>query len=190
MYTKYQPFLSSMIRKRKIPAFTKCHRFFFTENAFRVFDLPLRFALDETALRNHYRQLMAQHHPDRSFGVSDDMASLITRSYDTLRYKHRRAMHLMELLGQAVDESSSGDLVGPEFLLEMMEAREEIERVVEDDQLRPLLDDNRRRMEDLAVELDQAVQNNDLETAKRLTARLQYLNRLEETIREKMDTID
>jgi molecular chaperone HscB len=187
MYAKYQPFLSS-IRKRKIPAFTRCHRFY-AENAFRVFDLPLRFALDETALRNHYRQLMAQHHPDRS-RVTDDMASLITRSYDTLRYKHRRAMHLMELLGQAVDESSSGDLVGPGFLLEMMEAREEVERVVGDDQLRPLLDDNRRRMEDMAVKLDQAVQQNDLETATRLTARLQYLNRLEETIREKMDTID
>jgi molecular chaperone HscB len=161
----------------------------FAENAFRVFDLPLRFALNETALRQHYRQLMAQHHPDRSFG-NDDMASLITRSYDTLRYKHRRAMHLMELLGQPVDESSSGDLVGPGFLFEMMEAREEIEGVGEDDQLRPLLDENRRRMEDMAVQLDQAVQQNDLETAKRLTARLQYLNRLEETIREKMDTID
>ena len=119
-------------------------------------------------------------------------ASTITRSYEKLRHKHSRAMHLLELLGHAVDESSSGDLVGPGFLMEMMEAREDLEAITdgEDDQLQPLLQENKQRMEDIAVQLDSAVQSRDFETAARLTAQLQYLNRLEETIREKMDTIE
>lgn len=101
-------------------------------------------------------------------------------------------MHLLELLGHAVDESSSGDLVGPDFLMEIMEAREDIDGISDgaDEQLQPLLEENKQRMENIALDLDQAVQEKDLETAARLTARLQYLNRLEETIREKMDTIE
>lgn len=170
---------------------------FSTDSAFRVFDLPLRFSIDEIELRNHYRKLMAQHHPDRQRHSSDEdskvmKASTITRSYEKLRHKHSRAMHLMELLGHAVDESSSGDLVGPGFLMEMMEAREDVDGISDgaDDQLQPLLEQNKRRMDNIALELDQAVEERDFETAIRLTARLQYLNRLEETIREKMDTIE
>lgn len=189
MYCKHQ--LASIAVRQ-----LRAHRTF-SDNAFRVFDLPLRFSLNEMELRSHYRTLMAQHHPDRTRHqqpVNDDNdrheASTITRSYETLRHKHSRAMHLLELLGHAVDESSSGNLVGSGFLMEMMEAREDLEGITEDDQLQPLLLENKQRMEEIARQLDPAVQNSDFETAARLTAQLQYLNRLEETIREKMDTIE
>lgn len=195
MSCKSQFVLASLVQKPWL------RRTFASDSAFRVFDLPLRFSIDEQQLRDHYRNLMAQHHPDKqrhqpaAAAVSDtntDMqASTITRSYEKLRHKHTRAMHLMELLGHAVDESSSGNVVGQGFLMEIMEAREDIDAIEHgaDCELQPLLEENKHRMETLALELDHAVQERDFETATQHTARLQYLNRLEETIREKMDTI-
>jgi len=129
-------------------------------DAFRIFDLPHQFGLDEQELRNKYRTAMKALHPDvqqqkqrtRSSTANnnqnnadsysaDHEASAVTRAYDTLKRPHERATHLLELLGHPLKEdeaqqqqtaSSSSPLVGACFLMDVMLTREEIEEAAAD----------------------------------------------------------
>jgi hypothetical protein len=46
---------------------------------------------------------------------------------------------------------------------------------------------NRQRMEKICEKLPKLFESNDLDEAYRLTATLQYLHRIDETLREKID---
>ena len=43
-----------------------------------------------------------------------------------------RAVHLHELLGTPLDEGTSGDVLGGEFLMHIMEVREELEEAAKE----------------------------------------------------------
>ena len=175
------------------------------DDAFRIFGLPRRFSIDEQALKNSYRQLMSELHPDRqphhhptsssSPSSTTLSASAVTRAYDRLRNKHTRATHLMELLGRPMEEASSGQLVGSEFLLEIMQLREMVDELGDgsddrDRELKEQWSQNQARTEETCEQLDEAIQAKDLDKALELTARLQYWNRVEETIRGKIKNVD
>ena len=53
------------------------------EAARRLLKLPLRASLAE--IRARYRELVKQHHPDRSGGSEDDAIRGINQAYQTLR---------------------------------------------------------------------------------------------------------
>jgi molecular chaperone HscB len=160
---------------------------------------------------------MRQHHPDRQQhntpptevlrdiggdndddgGNDHDHASIITHAYHTLRKPHTRAMYLLTLVGKPIDETSgAARLVGPEFLMTIMEWREMIDgipsvadsgggdQVMEELELR--LDETREEMEGILAQLDVAFQDDDFDQAMKLVAQLQYWNRIEETIVEKL----
>ena len=166
------------------------------DDAFRIFGLPRRFSINEQTLKDSYRQLMSELHPDRKHRhpkSSTLSASAVTRAYDRLRNKHTRATHLMELLGRPMEESSSGRLVGQEFLLEIMQLREMVDEMGDDDEDRGLKEQwkqNQVRIEETCEQLDEAIEAGDLDKALELTARLQYWNRIEETIRSKIKNVD
>jgi len=93
-----------------------------------------------------------------------------------------RAVHLLELLGTPLDEGTSGDVLGGEFLMHIMEVREELEEAgVEPSRLQALRDANQQAMDELHAQLRDAFDEaRDVELARALTARLQYLQRVEE----------
>ena len=105
---------------------------------FSLLSLQRRFDLDEAELQRTYKRLMAECHPDR-FGQSSeaeraaaaDRAAAITDAYSVLCRPYQRATHLLELLGAPLTEedgtSGGAALLGPEFLMEVMELREELE---------------------------------------------------------------
>jgi len=178
-------------------------------NSFEVLGVdPPAFDVDPDALKATYRELMTRYHPDKYHHHSsqpsspsdereqDDetqrelMASLVTRAYDTLKEPHTRATHLLEVLGRPILEAASGELVGPEFLLEIMELREAVQEQSDQDRLKEMLDANRRKMVEACDELTAAFQNDDLDKAMELSAQLQYWYRIEGAIREKIDRFD
>lgn len=165
-------------------------------NSFQVLGLPERFAIDDNELKQSYRKLMIDYHPDKHTAKSADdqeeleqQASAVTRAYQTLKQPHTRAVHLLDVVGHPTEEAASGELVGGEFLMEIMEIREEIQATLGDEALRKLLHENQARIDETCVELAEAFDENDLDKALELTARLQYWNRIDETIREKMDSV-
>lgn len=142
--------------------------------------------------------LQAEAHPDRH-GQADasqqqaiaDKASEITDAYAILKQPHLRATHLLELHGLPLNEETGGEVVGMDFLMDIMEVREELEEANNDPEtLRTLRDANQQAMSELLEQLAAAFDddaNSDLERARALTARLQYLHKIEEEIRARTE---
>lgn len=168
-------------------------------NAFNVLGVPERFSLDEKELKTKYRALMGEYHPDRNQQANlleqelmREKSSAVTRAYQELTAAHTRAAHLMALRGKPMTESLSQQVVGMDFLMQVMEIREEIESIAagSDQELRTLLEQNGERIEETCRAFEEALGQRDLDAALKHTARLQYWNRVTETIREKMDSFE
>jgi molecular chaperone HscB len=161
-------------------------------DAFRIFDLPYDFVIDPKALHNAYRNHMMKLHPDRNSQKHPDeqqrleqQASAVTAAYDILKKPHERARHLLKMFGHGLDEEES-TVVDPEFLMEIMEIREDVENKPAE-ALQPLYIENEWRTQECMRQLAQAFQAEDWKAAKTLTAQLQYWNRIHEALLEKMD---
>jgi molecular chaperone HscB len=152
------------------------------------------FAIDEQDLHRTYKELMAKAHPDRQGHLSlakqeeaADHASDLTDAYAVLRSPHTRATHLLALRGEPLTEETSGDVLGPGFLMHVLETREELEDSgVDLERLRTMRDANQRDIRELLTQLRSAFDEvGDLKLARTLTAQLQYLQRIEEEIHAK-----
>ena len=191
------------------------------DNYYQVLGIPETFDVDLSKLKQTYHKLMTEYHPDkyhsnnRTDESREDLASAVTRAYDTLKEPHTRAVHLLKVLGRPMDEegtteTSSGmdrepsKLVGNAFLFEIMEIREEIDQVSstksddQHDRLKALFDSNQERIQATINELiaafdgkpnDDSASGRNLDEALRLAAELQYWNRIDKTIRDRMHFI-
>lgn len=68
------------------------------------------------------------------------------------------------------------------LLLQVMEAREEVESTNDPDKLHQLLTSNRTQQQALVVRLREAFKQADLQQAAELTTQLTYLDRLQQAI--------
>lgn len=168
------------------------------QNAFAILGLEPSMNIDASQLKAAYLRLMNTAHPDRHTSKSpedrqalEQQASAVTAAYQRLKTAHTRAAHLLELHGHAMEETRSGtNVVGGDFLMEIMELRESIQNMADDETLRAAMQENQKRLQVTCEDLAAAINAQDFEQARELTARLQYWNRVEETIREKMDSVD
>jgi molecular chaperone HscB len=173
-------------------------------DAFRIFSLPYKFQIDEDALRATYRSIMKDLHPDMQHQNRDDSVqnhledavgateamdpSVVTDAYYMLRRPHIRAIHLLEILGYPLKEEANE--VQEEFLMEIMELRHEIEAADTDVELKPLFDANLQRIAETCRVLHSALEAQNVDAAWKLAGELQYWNRIDETLREKMDSLE
>lgn len=74
--------------------------------------------------------------------------------------------------------------------MEVMEIREEIDDASSDEELRPILQSCRDRGSKIIDQLAEAFQEGHMDDAKSLTTKLRYWKRIEETIVEKISSID
>jgi molecular chaperone HscB len=102
----------------------------FARNHFELFDLPVRYALDATALDAAYRALQRTVHPDRH-AASDaatrrlalQAAARVNEAYRTLGDPVERARYLLGLRGvDALDETDT--TLDVDFLERQLERRE------------------------------------------------------------------
>ena len=166
-------------------------------DCFPVLIVERRFDLDERSLHASYKRLMAEVHPDRHGGASAeqqqrvaDEAASITDAFGVLQRPHQRAVHLLELLGRPLEEGTGGDVLGTAFLMEVMEVRESLEDAgTSAAALQPLREANDARMGELYRELAAAFAAHDLGEAHALTARLQYVQRIDDEIKARMPVV-
>lgn len=167
---------------------------------FRVLGLEPSFAIDPLQLKALYKKLMTEFHPDKHRLASaaqqlaaQQQAAAVSAAYDTLQRPHERATHLLHVLGHALDEKDAAaatELVGPEFLMEIMERREIIDAATADAALKPLLHENQQRMTQCVQRLTEQFAQSNVSAARELTAQLQYWHRIDETIRDKMTSLE
>ena len=80
--------------------------------------------------------------------------------------------------------------MGQDFLFQIMELQEMVDDASSDENLQSLYEETQRNSQETCEALGLAFENGDLVNAKRLTAILQYWNRTEETIIEKMNSTE
>lgn len=135
------------------------------EDPFTLLGAPRKYDLDLAALEKTHRDLSRELHPDKfaSAGASERKAALekaadVNEAWRIVRDPIRRAEALFALAGIVVSEGNETATisVAPKFLMEMMEAREELACAREEknmDKVRSLAEGIRDRYEETQAKL-------------------------------------
>ncbi|MEG5267008.1 co-chaperone HscB [Pseudomonas sp. JDS28PS106] len=170
---------------------TPCH--------FALFDLQPAFRLDLEQLAVRYRELARNVHPDRFADAPEreqrvalERSASLNEAYQTLKSAPKRARYLLTLKGDEIPlEVTVHD---PDFLLQQMQWREELEDLQDDADLDGVAAFKRRlktaqeQLEDsFAACWDDAAQR---EQAERLMRRMQFLDKLSYEVRQLEERLD
>ncbi|KAI7354082.1 hypothetical protein D0862_06003 [Hortaea werneckii] len=144
------------------------------------------FTPDLKQLKKEYIQLQAQSHPDHAPAGQERHAEAlsmrINEAYRTLSDPLKRAQYLLSLRGIDVEDESAKMSGGP-LLMEVMEAREAVDEVEDEEGLTEIKAENDGRIAQSVGVLDEAFAREDVERAAEEAIRLRYWMNIEESIR-------
>ncbi|MDR2710967.1 MAG: Fe-S protein assembly co-chaperone HscB [Burkholderiales bacterium] len=167
---------------------------------FTLFNLPRRYALDETALGESWRALLSRVHPDTA-ALADaavkrqsvEDAAYLNEAYRVLKDPVRRGEYLL----QCYDEASTGshETLPVEFLseqLDMREAAEEAWQMGDRDRLESLhasLTAAQQQQQKVlaALFVDEAPSMEMLASARQHVLMLQFITRFADDLDEKLN---
>jgi molecular chaperone HscB len=170
---------------------TLCH--------FALFDLQPAFRLDLDQLAARYRELARVVHPDRFADASAaeqrqalEKSAALNDAYQTLKSAPRRARYLLAVGGHEVPQEAT--VHDPDFLLQQMEWREELEDLQDAADLAGVARFKQRLKaaqatldSDFAACWDQPAER---EQAERLMRRMQFLDKLSQEVRQLEERLD
>ena len=169
-------------------------------NFFDLFGIEKSYTLDRLLLRDRFRDLQKKFHPDNFASASEherrlsaQYAAQINEAFTTLNDPMRRGRYMLELRGISTDEEHDTRM-DPEFLMQQIELREEMEDASSSfESLNRLADKVKnefsKREAGIAEILDNTaapISNQDpgLDTARQLVRELQFLNRMRTEIED------
>ena len=170
---------------------TPCH--------FALFELQPSFRLDLEQLATRYRELARGVHPDRFADASEreqrvalEKSASLNEAYQTLKNPPKRARYLLAMNGGELPlEVTVHD---PDFLMQQMQWREELEDLQDEADLAGVAVFKRRLKtaqdelnESFAACWNDAVQR---EQAERLMRRMQFLDKLTYEVRQLEERLD
>ncbi len=188
------PYRNRIPNKRRLPSVSsyasqaapKTHYEFFPESI--PSGPPPRgpFSIDLRRLRKEFLQLQAKAHPDKYPGEhkrkAEALSARINEAYKTLQSPLARAQYLLSLRGLDVAEDETAKVDDPELLMEVLDAREQIESASDQDELAPLQEENERRMRESLEALEEAFAADNVERAKNEAVKLRYWANIKESI--------
>ncbi|ASU39557.1 Fe-S protein assembly co-chaperone HscB [Herbaspirillum sp. meg3] len=161
------------------------------QNHFALFQLPQRFAVDQTALEKAYHGVQNQAHPDKFANatgaekrVAMQWATRANEAYQTLKNPLKRASYLCELNGVDL-QTESNTSMPPAFLMQQMEWREELDdaRAGKNiDALEQLDAALRSAKKDTVARIEALLDANDFTAAAQLVRQLMFLEKFGEEI--------
>ncbi|MCF2862143.1 hypothetical protein FIU82_02555 [Pseudoalteromonas sp. THAF3] len=102
---------------------------------FELFSIPVSFTVDLTLINERYLELQRAAHPDRHSGGSErdklvavQKTAEINDALQTLKHPVKRAEYMLAELGVDL-RGEQQTLQDPEFLMQQMELREELEEL-------------------------------------------------------------
>lgn len=166
---------------------------------FALFDLQPAFRIDLDQLATRYRELARQVHPDRYADAGEreqrlalERSASLNEAYQVLRSPSQRARYLLSLRGSEVPLEVT--VQDPEFLLQQMQWREELEDLQDAADIDGIAPFKRRLKgaqdglgEQFAVCWDDAGRR---EEAERLMRRMQFLDKLSHEVRQLEERLD
>ena len=159
---------------------------------FQRLALPASFDIDPDALQRQYFGFQRRLHPDRfaaksptERALSQAQATALNEAYEALRDPLKRAVHLLERVGHAVDLHSAATITDPVLLGEQMERREVMEAANTPDAIKDVLVQADHELASCRDTLSRAFAAEDWPEAARLVVRLKYLTKLADEARAK-----
>ncbi|PVH87471.1 Co-chaperone Hsc20 [Cadophora sp. DSE1049] len=144
------------------------------------------FHIDVRELRREFLQLQSIAHPDRHpqhlKTRAEATSARINEAYKTLQNPLLRAQYLLGLRGIDVAEDETAKVDDPELLMEVLDAREEIENARAEEELEEMRRVNEERIEESEGVLDRAFRGDDLGAAKEEAVRLRYWVNIRESL--------
>lgn len=137
------------------------------------------FIIDLPKLKREFLQLQSRVHPDR-FPTGPDKAKAegasanINEAYKTLQNPLLRAQYLLGLRGIDVAEDETAKTEDPDLLVKVMEVREAAEDAQHESDLESLKTDNDERIKIEGKVIAEAMEKDDMQTAKEAAVRLRY----------------
>lgn len=170
---------------------TPCH--------YALFELAPAFRLDLDHLATRYRELARAVHPDRFADASEaeqrqalERSAELNEAYQTLKSAPRRARYLLAIRGQEVPQEIT--VHDPEFLMQQMQWREELEDLQDNADVEGIVPFKQRLKaaqgaleDDFAGCWDAPAER---EQAERLMRRLQFLDKLAQEVRRLEERLD
>jgi molecular chaperone HscB len=167
----------------------------FSKNHFALFQLEPAFEINLSALDVAYRDVQREVHPDRFNGANDaerrvaaQWATQANEAYKTLRSPLARGRYLLRLAGIDTEEESN-TAMPRQFLMDQMEWREAVvdaREASDSDALDRLASEHRNAerslVAELAAQLADLSNNNQLQAAKLTVRKLRFLEKLGEEI--------
>jgi molecular chaperone HscB len=164
----------------------------FKKNYFELFGLPLQFELGDRELADRYKSLQRQIHPDTVTAADDrqkrfavQAAAHVNEAYRVLRSPVDRAVYLLGQKGCRLDKARQ---LTPEFLLQQIQLREELETIPGTDNPRECLLELRERAEQEIgrhyESFRELMQREDYVAAGDTVSKLQFFHKLQDEMDE------
>ena len=158
------------------------------QNYFELFQLAESFEIDPASIKEKYRELQNQTHPDRFSGAEEteklrtiQINSFVNEAYNTLKSPLRRAGYLLQLRVIDTEQASQSDL-GMELLMEQMQLREKLTELPTDESALTELEAMKRevkdRLQNSQEKFGRHFESEELQSAKQTFFELQFLQKL------------
>jgi molecular chaperone HscB len=144
------------------------------------------FVIDLGALKREFLQLQARAHPDmhpqNDKKRAEALSARINEAYKTLQTPLLRAQYLLTLRGIEVAEDETAKVEDPELLMEVLDAREQIEEAESEEDLLGMKNTNDARIRGSEEVLSQAFEEDNIELARSEAVKLRYWVNIKESI--------
>ncbi|MBX2885434.1 MAG: Fe-S protein assembly co-chaperone HscB [Granulosicoccus sp.] len=163
-----------------------------SSNYFALFGFAVEFELDTQLLGKRWQELQRSLHPDRFVSASDaerrysmQAASLVNEAHKVLATPLARAAYLLKLRDIDLDVETDTRMA-PEFLMEQMELREQLDEVnaaadpyARIDSIRSVLKDMGERTE---ASFKQCYTADDMVSARDAVRQWQFIDKLQREV--------
>jgi molecular chaperone HscB len=145
-----------------------------------------RFVIDTNALKHEFLRLQSRAHPDvhppENKLKAQALSARINEAYKTLQSPLLRAQYLLSLRGIEVAEDETAKVDDPALLMEVLDAREQIEEAESEDDLVNMKFENDVRIEKSVKILEEAFESDEIGIAKEEAIKLRYWMNIKESL--------
>jgi molecular chaperone HscB len=166
---------------------------------FALFDLQPDFRIDLSALAVRYRELARSMHPDRFANATAaeqrqalERSASLNEAYQVLRSAPQRARYLLGIGGHEL--ALEVTVQDPEFLMQQIQLREELEDLQDSADLGGVAA-FKKRLKEAQEQLEDSFascwrESAQREQAERLVRRMQFLDKLTHEVRQLEERLD